>query len=72
MENDGNAFVYQFQLDPNSYQWSGSINKSVWYKGDFVNIDDLPSKEQMEVRFYGNTLDNMKKNEEEDKYQNIS
>lgn len=38
------------------------VEVSVWSKEDqkFVHIDDLPKDKQIEVRFFGNTLDNLK------------
>jgi hypothetical protein len=47
---DGNAnahCVYNFILAPGEFQWSGTFNASVYYKGEFVNMDELPMDEQI-------------------------
>ena len=54
---DNTPLVYNFQLDPNKTQWSGSVNMSVFYDGKLTHIDDLPMEEQIRRRLQLTELD---------------
>lgn len=51
-KNEDGAYVYQFQLNPSSFQWSGTPNISMWSEEqqNIVHISEMSEKEQMQCR----------------------